>query len=93
MQVFILIIFLKYYCSTECLIDYIFNSRMCQLKLPLSLKKRTMRFTAFLEIQLNPGTRDIEDIGDIGDLRDCLWAKPTNCAAITSTQTGHLSRC
>ncbi len=44
-----------------------------------------MRFTAFLEIQLNPGTRDIEDIGDIGDLRDCRWAKPTNCAAITST--------
>ncbi len=36
-----------------------------------------MRFTAFLEIQLNPGMRDI------GDYRS---AKPTHCIAITHAQ-------
>ncbi len=37
----------------------------------------TMRFTAFQEIQLNLGLRDIEV---------CRWTKPTHRATITHTQ-------
>jgi len=38
-----------------------------------------MRFSAFTEIQLNLGMRDIQEIGD------CQWATPTHPTAITAT--------
>jgi hypothetical protein len=41
-----------------------------------------MRFTAFLEIQLNPGIRDIGD---------CRRTKPTRYAAITHTHRAYIS--
>jgi hypothetical protein len=50
-----------------------------------SLVVHIMRFTAFQEIQLNPGMRDIWDIVD------CRWAKPIHRATIT--HTGHISWC
>jgi len=39
-------------------------------------KTHMMRFTAFPEIQLNAGMRDIGD---------CRWAKATYCTAVTPT--------
>ncbi len=44
-----------------------------------------MCFTAFPEIQLNLGMRDIRDIGD------CQWATPTHPAAITHRHRAYIS--
>jgi hypothetical protein len=56
----------------------------CNSNISIKLNKIfTVRFTAFPEIELNPGLKDIEDIRAIRDIGDCQWGKLTHCVAIT----------